>query len=118
MFRPDPTLFKVRKLTEKLKSHRGRGQALAEALQVLFNPNEKFQSFPSTITETRDRLGVKRYKFEPEYTDHLTLAMQLVSNTLNNYLQATGKTRTFSFGRSVHYDMEFSSSLLGTGPLD
>src|SRR6266852_5470675 len=109
MFRPDPMLFKVRKLTEKLKSRKGRGQALAEALTVLFNSNERDQSFPSAITETRDRLGVKRYKFEPDYVDHLTLVMQLVRNTLNNYLQVAGKTRKFSYGKSSHYDMEFSS---------
>ena len=47
--------------------------------------------------------------FEPDYADHLTLAMQLVSNTLNDHLQAAGKTRTLSFGRSSHYDMGFSS---------
>ena len=109
MFRPDPTLFKVRKLTENMKSHRGRGKALGEALTVLFDKNKRDQSFPSTITETRDGLGTKRYKFEPDYADHLTLAMQLVTDTLNDYLQAAGKTRTFSFGRSSHYEMEFSN---------
>jgi len=34
--------------------------------------------------------------------------MQLVSSVLNDYLQAAGKTRTFSFGKSSHYEMEFS----------
>ena len=35
-------------------------------------------------------------------------SLQLVSRILNDYLQATGKTRTFSFGKSSHYKMEFS----------
>lgn len=34
--------------------------------------------------------------------------MQLVSSTLNDYLQAAGKTRTFSFRKSSHYEMEFT----------
>ena len=109
MFRPDPALFNIRKLTESMKSRRGRGKALGEALIVLFEENERAQSFPSTITETRDNVGIKRFKFVPDYTNHLTLAMQLVSDTLNDYLQAAGKTRTFSFGRSSHYEMEFTS---------
>jgi len=57
-------------------------------LTILFDENERAQFFPSTITETRDKLGIKRYKFEPDYVDHLTLAMQLVTDTLNDYLQA------------------------------
>ena len=109
MFRPDPVLFKVRKLTESMKSCRGRGKALGEALTVLFDENERAQSFPSTITETRDNIGIKRFKFVLDYANHLTLAMQLVSDTLNDYLQAAGKMRMFSFGRSSHYEMEFTS---------
>ena len=33
--------------------------------------------------------------------------MELVSDTLNEYLQAAGKPRTFSFGRSTLYDTDF-----------
>ena len=59
--------------------------------------------------ETRDNVGIKQFKFVPDYANHLTLAMQLVNDTLNDYLQAARKTRTFSFGRSSHYKIEFTS---------
>ena len=107
-FRPDPTLFKVQKLTETLKTCWGQGPKLAEVLHTLFDQNKKSQSFSLWITETRDKEGVKRYKFQPEYVDHLMLAMQLVTSILNDYLQAAGNTRAFLFGKSSHYEIEFS----------
>lgn len=70
--------------------------------------DERTQSFRSTITETQDKQGTKQYKFIPDYANHLTLAMQLASNTLNDYLKAAGKTRRFSFRKSSHYEMEFT----------
>ena len=108
LFRPDPMLYKVRKLTKTLRRPWGQGQKLVEALCILFDKNERSQLFPSFVTETSDKKGVKWYKFQPDYVDHLTLAMQLVSRILNDYLQAAGKTRTFWFGKSSHYEMEFS----------
>src|ERR1700733_9452337 len=108
MFAPDPVLFQVRKLTQFMKAPRGRGQAMSEALHVLFHEVERAQAFPTPIIEVRDNVGVKRFKFYPDYADQLTLAMHLVSSTLNDYLMAARKPKTFSFGRSSHYDMEFS----------
>ena len=108
MFRPNPILYKVRKLMETLKTRQGQGPKLVEALHALFNQSERLRTFPSFITETQDKEGTKRYKFQPDYADHLMLAMQLVGDILNDYLQAAGKTRTFLFGRSSHYEMEFA----------
>lgn len=81
---------------------------MSEALHVLFHEVERAQAFPTPIIEVRDNVGVKRFKFYPDYADQLTLAMHLVSSTLNDYLMAARKPKTFSFGRSSHYDMEFS----------
>ena len=108
LFMPDPALFKVRKLTEDMKAPRGRGQAMADALRSIFHEPERIQSFPTPIVEVRDNVGIKKYKFDPDYAEQLALVMNLVSSNLNDYLQAAGKSRTFSFGKSSHYDMEFS----------
>ena len=93
---------------ETLKTRQGQGPKLAEALHALFNQSERLRMFPSFITETRNKEGTKHYKFQPDYANHLMLAMQLVGDILNDYLQVAGKTRTFSFGRSSHYEMEFA----------
>jgi len=81
---------------------------MADALRVLFREPDRTQAYPTPIIEVRDNIGVKRFKFDPDYAEQLKLAMNFVSSTLNDYLQAAGKSRTFSFGRSAHYDMEFS----------
>jgi hypothetical protein len=63
---------------------------------------------PTRIITVPDNSGIKRYLFNPNYARQLTLAMRLLSGTFNDYLQAAGLPRTFSFGRSSHHDMEFS----------
>ena len=73
LFRPDPMLYKVWKLTKTLRRPRGQGQKLAEALHILFDKDKKLQAFPSFVTETRDKEGIKWYKFQPDYADHLML---------------------------------------------
>ena len=108
MFQPDSALFRVRKLTEAMKIPRGRGQVMTDALRVLFHEPDKSQAFPNPIIEVRDNVGVKRFKFDPEYAEQLTVAMHLVTSTLNEYLLAAGKPRSFSFSKSSHYEMEFS----------
>jgi len=108
LFTPDPILFKVRKLTEVMKAPQGRGQALADALRAIFHEPDRAQSFPMPIVEVRDNIGVKKFKFDPDYAEQLALAMHLASSNLNDYLQTARKSRTFSFGKSSHYDMEFS----------
>jgi hypothetical protein len=108
VYSPDPRLFNVRKITESLKAPRGRGRTLFEALRLTFNEAEQDEIFPSQRVEVRDNKGVKRFKFHPDYAEHLVAVMELVSDILNEYLQAAGKSRTFSFGRSALYDMEFT----------
>lgn len=108
LFNPDPTLYNVRKLTETLKTAQERGHAIAEALHFLSKEPDRTQAFPTPIVEVRDNKGVRKYKFQVNYAQHLTMTMELVSSILNDYLQATLKPRTFSFRRSEHYNMEFA----------
>ena len=84
----------------------GHSQTITDALHVLFLDSDKADSFPGRIIEVHDHAGIKRYTFDPNHAKLLTLAMQLVGSAYNDCLQAAGLPRTFSFGRSSHYDME------------
>ena len=107
LFSPNPALYKVRKLTEDLKIPRGRGQELFEALRLTFNEEERDLIFPTQRVEVRDNKGVKRFKFHLDYAEHIITVMGLVSDVLNEYLEAANKPRAFSFGRSEVYDMNY-----------
>ena len=69
-----------------MKALQGQGKALADALNTLFNEPRKEESFPTPILEVGDNRGVKRFKFDPDYVEQLTLAMHLVTTALSNYL--------------------------------
>jgi len=107
LYSPDPNLYNVCKFTEALKAPRGRGQELFEALCLTFDKAEREQTFPNQRVEVRDNKGVKRFKFHLDYAEHLVMVMAMASDILNEYLEAAGKPRAFSFGRSELYDMEF-----------
>jgi len=66
---------------------------------------------PMCTIMVQDNSGLKRHQFDPLYAGQLTRAMQLLTSTLNDYLQVAGLPRTFSFGWSSHYDIEFSDLL-------
>ena len=44
-----------------------------------------------------------QYQSQSEYVAHLIAIMELVSNTLNEFLQAAESPRMFSFGSSAYY---------------
>ena len=111
LFSPNPRLYNVRKLTEILRNPGGRGFVLFEALGLTFDEEERSRTFPTQRVESRDNKGVKRFKFHPDYAEHLVAVMELVAITLNEYLEAAGNLKTFSFGRSTLYDMEFTELL-------
>ena len=69
-----------------MKALQGQGQALADALNTLFNEPRKEESFPTPILEVRGNRGVKRFKFDPDDVEQLTLTMHIVTTALNNYL--------------------------------
>lgn len=108
MFSPNPALYKVRTLTEALNEPEGRGPELFEALRLTFNEVERKETFLNQRVKVRDNKGVKRFKFHPDYAEHIVTIMGLVSEVLNEYLEATNKPRAFSFGRSDLYDMNFT----------
>ena len=44
-----------------------------------------------------------QYWLQSEYVAHIITIMELVSNTLNEFLRATKSPRMFSFGSSAYY---------------
>lgn len=107
LFVADFRLYNVRRITEQLKASQGQGPTLFEALHLTFNEMARNETFPTQHVEVRDNKGVKRFKFHPDYAEHLVAVMGLISETLNDYLHAAEKPRAFSFGKSELYDMEF-----------
>jgi len=101
---PNTILPEVPKPIESTNVPLGQSQAMT----LLFHESDEVHLFTRHLINVQDHAGIKRYTFGPNYARQLTLAMQLVSSTFNDYLQAAGLPKTFSFGRSSHYDMEFS----------
>jgi hypothetical protein len=54
-----------------------------------------------------------QYKLNDEYAEHLICTMDLTTAALNEFLQAAGQERTFSFGSSLHFSGRIDSQRLG-----
>jgi len=46
------------------------------SLHLTFNETEKKEVFPNQRVEVRDNKGVKRFKFNPDYAEHLVAIME------------------------------------------
>ena len=97
LYTPDPRLFEVRKITEVLSPQKPRGAELTEALLLTFDEARRNLIFHDTVVELAREEGANCFILHPDYAAHLIEVMRLVSDTLNQYLKAAGKPRTFSF---------------------
>jgi hypothetical protein len=77
------------------------------ALELTFNTSQRDACFPSRVATIPPREDsshmATQYKLNDEYAEHLICTMDLTMAALNEFLQAAGQERTFSFGSSLHF---------------
>ena len=106
LYVPDMRLARVRLLADDVLHHRGANKDLLGAITLTFNPEHRDRVFPVRIEEVppiRNATQPCRYRLQEEYAAHLIAVMELVSNTLNEFLRAAESPRLFSFRSSAYY---------------
>jgi hypothetical protein len=106
LYVPDSRLDRVRRIADDLQHRRGATDDLFGAINLTFDGVRRDQVFPLRVEEVKpagnsDRPS--RYRLQSEYAAHLIAVMELVSDTLNEFLQAAESPRLFSFGSSAYY---------------
>jgi hypothetical protein len=79
---------------------------LMGTIQLIFDNSRRDKMFPQrveTLPSTTAPTRPSRYRLQLDYATHLTMVMELVSNTLNEFLRAAESPRPFSFGSSKYY---------------
>src|SRR6266852_6023712 len=106
LYAPDSRLDRVRRIADDLQHRRGASSDLFGAIDLTFDGARRDQVFPVRIEEVKPAAGTdkpSRYRLQSEYAAHLIAVMELVSDTLNEFLRAAASPRMFSFGSSTYY---------------
>ena len=89
LYVPDSRLDRVRQIADDLQHRRGASSDLFGAIDLTFDGMRRDQVFPIRITEVKSTPGTdkpSRYRLQSEYVAHIIAVMELVSNTLNEFL--------------------------------
>jgi hypothetical protein len=103
---PQFRMAKIQVLAEDIRQWLVEDDSMLGALQLTFDKEQLKTVFPWRIEShpSDNGSGKDLFAFNQDYLSHLASVMTLSSNTLNEFLQAAGSERSFSYGSSKYYN--------------